>query len=323
MTKKLVLHTFPPVPHLYSISPFGLKVESFLRIHHLPHEIVYTSSFGENGTIPYLRVFPHGGGDDGSESSESFEEIPDSNQIIARLLEDPAFDTQSAGTTPPLTKEQQVLEHACLRMLEEHTAQTGFYFRYVLNMPAFCETTALRERVFMGDDNAVGALIFRLFQKKMPDSWRAKAKARGFTRYSNPTTVWDMACEDLQALEDLLSDDAFFFGRSRPGTLDCAIFGHVSQLWFLRLDFPQRAYLRERCRNLVRFMENFKRTVFPDWDALCQKRPNEALRSDNPRMKKVAKMKRIAMAGTTAIAAATAVGLYLFVIKPLSNSPEL
>jgi len=316
--KTLVLYTFPPVPNSYSITPFGLKVESFLRINNLQYEIIYTSSFGKNGTIPYLRIFHHGGED---KDSESFEEIPDSNQIFTRLLEDPEFDTKQSGRTT-LTKDQKVLEHACLRMLEEHTAQTGFYFRYVLNMLEFCETTQLRERIFMGDVNKVGNFIFNMFRKKMPGSWMVKAKARGFVRYSNPHVVWDMAREDLQALEELLSGDTYFFGRSHPGTLDCTVFGHLSQLLFIRMDFPHQIYLKESCPNLLRFMDNFKQKFFPDWETLCQKQPNEALESDNPRMKKMAKMKNMAMVGAATMTAAAAMGLYYFVMKPLS-SPEL
>ena len=91
-------------------------------------------------------------------------------------------------------------------------------------MPEFCEATELREYVFMGDKSRLGNFIFYMFKKKMPKGWMDRVKARGFLRYSSPDAVWAMASNDLKALEDLLSDDDYFFGQSHPGTLDCTVF---------------------------------------------------------------------------------------------------
>mmetsp|Transcript_59393 Transcript_59393/g.66460 ORF Transcript_59393/g.66460 Transcript_59393/m.66460 type:complete len:329 (+) Transcript_59393:71-1057(+) len=283
--KKLVLHTFPPVPNSYSFSPFGLKVESFLRINTIPYETLYTSSFGKNKTIPYLRIFESD--QNKTDDSNAFDEVSDSNEIIAFLLTNPEYDT-SLCEEENLTREQQAISHSCLRMLEEHTAQTGFYYRYNLNMPEFCEATQVRERVFMGDESKMGNMIFGFFKKSLAKGWDKKAAARGYMRYSSPDVVWAMACEDLQALEDLLAstpeDQTYFFGRAHPGVLDCTVFGHLSQFLYIAIDFPQKIYLQENCPTLLRFMERFKETHFPDWETLCQRQPNDGLRADNPRV---------------------------------------
>ena len=52
--------------------------------------------------------------------------IADSNVIIARLT------TLFAASVviPVLTPEQRAIAHAATRMVEEHLAQTGFYYRY-------------------------------------------------------------------------------------------------------------------------------------------------------------------------------------------------
>ena len=312
--KKLVLNTFPPVPNSYSFSPFGLKVESFLRINKIPYEKIYTSSFGKNGTIPYMRIFDDDQTDNGP---DSFFEISDSNQIISFLLKAPEFETSQCEAN--LTKEQQAISHSFLRMLEEHTSQTGFYYRYHLNMPEFCEATQLRERVFMGDESRLGNTIFGFFKKGMVKGWDRKARARGFKRYSSPEVVWAMSCEDLQALEDLLGSNDnqnYFFGRSHPGVLDCTVFGHLSQLLFIDMDFPQKIYAKENCPCLQRFMENFKQTHFPDWETLCERQPNDSLRDDNPRMQAMKKkMKRKALIAVTVLVAVGS-GIYLLFRTP-------
>ena len=43
---KVYLHTFPPLPHVYSMSPFSLKVESWLRLHGIDYECVYCMECG-------------------------------------------------------------------------------------------------------------------------------------------------------------------------------------------------------------------------------------------------------------------------------------
>ena len=324
MAKKIVLYSFPPVPYSYSMSPFGLKAEAFLRINNIPYEMCYTSSFGKNGTIPYLRLFDG----DGDDSDGIYEEVSDSNEIINRLLNDPEFDT--ALCEHGLTHEQKAIAHTCLRMLEEHTAQTGFYFRYALQMPEFCEATELRERVFMGDDSSFGNFIFNMFKKKGPEGTLKKAKCRGFTRYSNKDAVWSMSFEDLKALEDILvlstNDDnnkaseecTYFFGRSNPSVLDCAVFGHLSQFLYIRIDFPQKKYLNENCPGLLRFMEYFKNTHFPDWESKCQKKPNESLREDSPRMQAFTKKMRRRFGGMVVLSVMATVGVFAYhsIIKP-------
>lgn len=322
--KKIMLYTFPPVPNSNSICPFALKVESFLRINDIPYETCYTSSFGKNGTIPYLRMFETTGDNSDSNESLTFEELSDSNESIAFLLNDPDFDTTKCNQNS-LTKEQKAIEHACLRMLEEHTAQTGFYFRYALNMPEFCDATELRDRLFNGNENPQGSLIFTMFKKGLPNSWMIKAKARGFVRYSSPDVVWKMAGDDLQALEDLLSSKDYFFGRSHPGIMDCTVFGHLSQLLYIRMDFPQQKYLKENCPGLLRFMEHFKQTHFPDWEERCQKQPNEGLSANSPRMQKIVianKLKRAKIMMTVSMVAMVGAAVCYFGTKP-SGGQEL
>ena len=305
--KKLVLYTFPPVPNSYSFTPFGLKVESFLRINKIPYEIVYTSAFGKNATIPYARIFD---GDEVDLHSEKFEEKSDSNEIIRFLLESPEFDTSPCEEN--LTSEQKAISHSCLRMLEEHTTQTAFYYRYFFHMLEFCEATQLKDRAFMTEESKLGRLIFYFFKKGVKYGTGQKAKYRGFTRYRSPEIVWTMACEDLQALEDLFvstttNGEHYFFGRSHPSALDCAVFGHLSQLLYITIDFPQQVYLKENCPGLLRFMEHFKRSQFPDWESLCEPKPNDGLRPDHPRViafnKKLNHLKLFAVAVSVGVGA--------------------
>lgn len=133
-------------------------------------------------------------------------------------------------------------------------------------------------------------------------------------RYSSPDVVWAMACEDLQALEDLLAstqDQNYFFGRSHPGVLDCTVFGHLSQFLYIAMDFPQKAYLKENCPCVLRFMEHFKQTHFADWETLCERQPNAGLDPDSPRMQALqTKKKRKALRAVAVMVAVGAVAYH-------------
>ena len=63
---------FPVSPFIRSISPFALKLETYLRLKKVSYEPVYTQRFkSKKGQIPYIEI--------------NGEQIPDSNQIIQEL----------------------------------------------------------------------------------------------------------------------------------------------------------------------------------------------------------------------------------------------
>ena len=67
--------------------------------------------------------------------------IADSNVIIARLAT--LFEVEAAEHRAS-TPEQRAIAHAATRMVEEHLAQVGFYYRYGLHMPEFYDALSVR-----------------------------------------------------------------------------------------------------------------------------------------------------------------------------------
>ena len=62
---------FPPSPLIRTISPFALKLETYLRLQGICYEAVYSLKFSRKGQIPYIEL--------------NGEQIPDSNVIIKEL----------------------------------------------------------------------------------------------------------------------------------------------------------------------------------------------------------------------------------------------
>ena len=234
------LAQFPPSPSVRSISPFALKLETWLRISNIKYENVITTKFHpKTGLIPYIEL-----------NGESFS---DSNIIIEKLKKE--FNVSVDET---LTVEQLAMSHAATSMVENFTTQTGFHYRYGYNMARFVEVLKLGEYI----NNPKMVSNWARFQ---PYVTRVRNHFTGLGREEN-STVWMMASKDLKALSSWLGEKEYFHGGSEPSTVDCMIFGHLAQFLYIDIGFPQRTFLETECNNLVELVGRMKEKYWQDWD---------------------------------------------------------
>ena len=230
---------FPLCPSVRSISPFALKLETWLRLANIKYENIFTMKFHpKTHQIPYIEL-----------NGESFS---DSNMIISQLTGE-----FNVSLDNDLTGEQLALSQAATSMVENHTAQTGFHYRYGYNMPRFVEVLQLGEYFNIPR----GVKFWTRFQ---PFSTRLRNHMAGISRGEN-TTVWALASKDLLALSSWLADKQYFHGSS-PSSLDCTIFGHLAQFLYIDIGFPQKTFMESECRNLVDFVARMKEKYWSDWD---------------------------------------------------------
>lgn len=256
------LFTFPPVPEVYNISPFGIKLESYFRVNDINYQPIYTTKFSSQGTIPYIKISGHG--------KEKDREVSDSNVVIDYFRNEAKFiDTDSQL----LTRQERATTHAIIRMLEEHTAQIGFHYRYGRNMRNFLSSMNVGENVFNSDKSWTGSLVIKFWSWFQPGNTQKKSKFRGLSRHTD-TVLWKFSADDLDCLEDILavSSSSFFFGKDKATLIDCAVFGHVSQFLWIPIDFPQKQHIKEKCPRLFEFMFAFRKKYWPDWEDKCQKK---------------------------------------------------
>eukprot|EP00591_Stephanopyxis_turris_P006209 CAMPEP_0195526506 /NCGR_PEP_ID=MMETSP0794_2-20130614/27611_1 /TAXON_ID=515487 /ORGANISM="Stephanopyxis turris, Strain CCMP 815" /LENGTH=287 /DNA_ID=CAMNT_0040657209 /DNA_START=16 /DNA_END=879 /DNA_ORIENTATION=- len=246
----LKVFTFPPTPHVYNVSPFTIKLESFLRLHEIPYDPIHGMKFGPKRMIPYIQL-PSG------------EEIGDSNVIIRRLKK--IYEVDKDVHLEPADK---AVAHAFTRMLEEHTAQIGFHYRYGLNMNTFYDVLSIPHAFYNANNCEEGRSKAEFWLKIQPDVTMKKTKYRGLGVHSDEE-LWSFSNDDLKAISDYLSDKPWFFG-SEPTTMDCVLFGHLVQFLYIPMDFPQKTFLHNNCANLVRFVERFKVDYWPDWEEKCK-----------------------------------------------------
>jgi len=229
---------FPLCPSVRTISPFALKLETWLRLAGIKYENVFTMKFGSKGQIPYIEL--------------NGEEIPDSNVIIARLKDHFGKDPDQLCTSSDLA-----VGHAVTGLVEHHLAHVGFHYRYGLHMKNFLSVLKLGEYY-----NLPRAMTnWGRFQ---PTMTKVRSYLQGIGRHTE-SEIWEMSFKDLKAISELLGSKEFLFGDS-PTTIDCVLFGHLAQFLYIDIGFPQKTYMEHNCPNLVSLVERMKGRFWPQWE---------------------------------------------------------
>jgi len=229
---------FPLCPSVRSISPFALKLETWLRLTGIKYENIHTMKFSSKGQIPYIEL--------------NGEQIADSNIVIEKLKEKFQVDPEK-----DIPETDVAMAHAATVMVENHTAHIGFHYRYGYNMENFLNTLQLADYYPSGKQ-------IKNWGKFQPSMTRFRSYLQGIGRHEN-SDIWEMSFKDLAALSSWLGTKDYFLG-SKPTTVDCMLFGHLAQFLFIDIGFPQKTFLETRCTNLVELVGRIKNQFWKDWE---------------------------------------------------------
>lgn len=245
----IYLYQFTRTPVLPSLSPYCLKVETWLRLagikyENVDHKMKYKS---KKGQLPFVEV--------------NGEEIADSAIIIKELG---ARYNQDLDTG--LTPEQRNVAHATISMIENH-------FAWVVKS-SFCNNPDLYIQGFNLDlkqvtQRSLPAVILNFLFKRKVKAAAKKVRAHGIGVHK-PEEIEEFGHNDLMVLSDLLADKPFFFGDS-PTSLDVVAFANLAQVSFMdkEVSYSLRDWMSENCSNLVEFCNRLKDRAFPDWEEMC------------------------------------------------------
>ncbi|XP_037935937.1 failed axon connections-like isoform X2 [Teleopsis dalmanni] len=248
----IYLYQFSRTPLLPSLSPYCLKVETWLRLAGLKYENVdHKMRFrSKKGQLPFIEL--------------NGEEIADS-AIIIKELSARYEKNLDAG----LTSEQRNVSYAMIAMLENHLIWIIFYWRakYPDNVLKGYKVN-LQHALGLRLPNSILNFFFKItFGRK----GTKKLKAHGIGVHS-AEEIEEFGKNDLKVLSEMLDCKPFFFG-DEPTTLDVVAFAVLSQLHYLSKDitYPLRDFMTEKCPNLVGHVSRMKEKCFPDWDEICTK----------------------------------------------------
>ncbi|XP_017769149.1 PREDICTED: failed axon connections isoform X2 [Nicrophorus vespilloides] len=244
------LYQFTRTPLLPSLSPYCLKVETWLRLaglqyENVDHKMKYRS---KKGQLPFVEF--------------NGEEIADSAFIVKELSKH--FDKDLDAF---LTPEQRNVAHAMISMIENHLVWIIFWWR-----------TKYPDQVLKGYkvnlQHALGTRIPNgilnfLFKFAFGRKGAKKVKAQGIGVHT-AEEINEFGKSDLKVLSEMLDDKPFFFG-DEPTTLDVVAFSTLAQIYFIEkeVSYPLRDYMVESCANLVGLVNRVKERCFQDWDTIC------------------------------------------------------
>ncbi|XP_076342300.1 failed axon connections-like [Tachypleus tridentatus] len=241
------LYQFVRCPVVPSVSPFCLKVETWLRMtglkyENVDHRLKYKS---KKGQLPFVEL--------------NGTEIADSDIIISELTKKFEKDIDA-----DLSIDQKNISHAFNSMLNNHTSWVMRWWRYT-HPSQFLKTAQLDVKQVLNSKLPKGVLQF--FFKMGFKSNVKKTIGHGLGRHSNEE-ILQFGKNDLKALSEYLQDKPFFFG-DEPHLLDCVAFAHLCQFYYVPFG-DMKEYMDNECTNLVSFLERMKERYWQDWEEMTK-----------------------------------------------------
>lgn len=229
----VVLHQYGAAPFVPSISPFVMKLETYLRVADIPYVNKFDRWPGPKDKLPWVQYNHH--------------VVPDSQKCIEFLNEECRVDLNKQ-----LCSYQLALGHLVRRTCEDSLYWVLLMWRLVLDKKS---------------------TIFRNLSIPVPVIWYmrkvsfGKLWSQGIGRHSEQEVTQIME-DDLAALSSIIGDQKFIFGDTRECAteFDCAVFGQLCQLVWQMPGCPVQEIITKKYPNLVRFCENMKSAFWPDWD---------------------------------------------------------
>lgn len=231
------LYTFGRVWNVPDASPFCVKLETWLRM----SNIEYCNHFGAQhikhapkGKLPFIEL-------DGQLMGDS--------QLIIRFL------SQRFGNPVDqhLTDEQKAITLMVQRTLDEHCYFGMVYSRWI--DPANWPTT--RDVFFTPVPRLLRSFIAGNIQKKMA----GQVYQQGTGRHTKED-IYQLCCEDLQAVLCLLGDNTYFFGE-QPSSIDALIYSYFCNFLYPPAMTPMKQLLQNSAA-AVTYTERMQKRYFND-----------------------------------------------------------
>lgn len=230
------LYQFPPVWDLPNVSPFCMKLETYLRMADIPYEIVhvYRPDQAPKGKLPYIM--------------DKGETIHDSGFVIDYLKK-----TYGDKLDANLNAEQKAISHLLRRTLE-----TSFYF--VVLYSRWIDERAwptMKSTVFASIPALMRNFVANMVQRRTRDTlWR-----QGTGRH-DPENIYQLASDDLDAIETLLGDKPFFLGDD-PTSVDASAYAFLANMLWQPIDTPLKRRIGES-KAFVDYCERMRARYYAD-----------------------------------------------------------
>lgn len=233
----IILHQFSrPKSGVPSLSPFCLKMETYLRMLGLPYQNYFDGRLSPHGKMPWI---------------EYNQEQVCGTEFIMDFLEDKLGMNLDKGLTP----HQIAVSYAITKMVEEHLYWTIAYCQWVDNLEKTSEMLAVSGPLSDTLRWILSHLTSGIVKREM--------FGHGIGRFSKEE-VYALMERDLRALAMLLGDKKYIMGP-KMSTVDATVFGHLAPaMWTLPGTRPEQL-IKGELINLAMYCERIRRKFWPEW----------------------------------------------------------
>ena len=235
MKPPLKLYKFVPAWDVPDISPFCIKLETYLRMAEIPYKPgKFVRGDAPKGKVPYIRI-------DGKFMGDS--------HLIIEELEKRLAKEGKLGLDAGMSAHDAALARVIRRTLEEAFYFIGVYLRWH-DDDGYAEMAKEFRKFVPG---FVLPLVRRAQNKKL--------LAQGTSRHTRDE-VMAMGTGDIDAIAELLGDKPFMLG-DKPRSVDCTLFAFMEAV----LPFPVDNPVKQRTTghaNLVAFRTRVRERWWKD-----------------------------------------------------------
>ncbi|XP_021946794.1 failed axon connections homolog [Folsomia candida] len=229
----VILHCIERGKPIPSISPFVLKLETYLRMVDIPYQVDTTKPFGPSGKTPWISL-------NGVDMTDS--------QLIIEFL-NKKYDKNPWENVSP---EQKASARTVRVMLEEHFFWGMARWRFVEGVQSIPNLIN------------ISGVKFRLLKWVFPGRIKKSMNAQGLGRHP-PDTIVKLVSDDLKDVSVLLGDKPFIAG-DQPCEADCALFGSIAQCVWAMPGSPYHNLVENELTNLKEYCIRMRAKYWADWE---------------------------------------------------------
>ncbi|MCF6807451.1 glutathione S-transferase family protein [Thiotrichales bacterium 19S9-12] len=238
----ITLYQFPRINEMPNLSPFCMKLESYLRAMGIAYEVheTFDPRKSPTGKVPYVSI--------------NGEVIADSGLIIEKLESeiDQPMDKD-------LSNAEKAVSLAFIRLMEEHLYWAVVYSRWLDPKGAEAWAGIIQKSM------RLPKLAFKLILSGIKKNVDKSLQGHGLGRLEEDK-LYQLACNDIKALADFLGGRDFCFG-SKPTLMDHALYAMTCSVIGVSWDYPLKAFTL-KCQNLI---DHYKRMSYLFFSDLANK----------------------------------------------------
>ena len=227
------LYQFAPAFGLPNMSPFCMKVETYLRMTGLAYECPRNADIFKSpkGKMPYIEDGNHGG------------KIVADSTFIVDYLKAAYGDKLDAN----LSARQRALGLVIQRTFEESLYWPVVYSRWIEDAGFAVVNEAAFAKLKFPMRQIIPVMARRGLRKQL--------HGQGTGRHSREE-IYAIGCRDVTALAELLGEQAFFLG-DEPSSIDATGYAFLANLLWVPIDLPIRAHAKSFA-NLEAYCQRMK-----------------------------------------------------------------